>query len=375
MSWTRAAGAARYCRGSLPSVARCLLFKPRLYDPLVKPFGCAGRVAFVMFACAATGLLPGLAESASGRHPPVAAAARQLVRGGATSAIAFVSSHGHNSVATAGERHPRPSQRFRIGSVTKTFTAALVLQLVDQKKLRLDDSLERYLPGIVPEGAKITIHDLLQHESGLANFTDYGAWIEKANRSRSLRPIDTLRFAASKPLLFEPGSRWSYSNTNYIALGLIIEKVTGHSYRSELTRRILRPLKLAATELPTTRTLPDLHDPGYNPLLAWAAGAIVSNANDLSRFFAALFSGHVVSKAALAHMEQTVPANTIFGLWQGDGLGIFSAHLRCGRFWGHDGGILDYSTIVEVSPGRHVAVISYRSATTEQPNMAALLCS
>jgi D-alanyl-D-alanine carboxypeptidase len=319
--------------------------------------------------------MPGLAESASGRHPPVAAAVRQLVRGGATSAIAFVSSHGQSSVATAGERHPRPSQRFRIGSVTKTFTAALVLQLVDQKKLRLDDSLERYLPGVVPEGAKITIRDLLQHESGLANFTDYGAWLEQANRSRSLGPIDTLRFAASKPLLFEPGSRWSYSNTNYIALGLIIEKVTGHSYRSELTRRILRPLKLGATELPTTRTLSDLHDPGYNPLLAWAAGAIVSNANDLSRFFAALLSGRVVSKAALAHMEQTVPANTIFGLWQADGLGIFSAHLRCGRFWGHDGGILDYSTIVEAGPGRHVAVISYRSATAEQPNMAALLCS
>ena len=157
------------------------------------------------------------------------------------------------------------------------------MQLVDQHRLRLDDSLARYLPGIVPDGSKITIRDLLQHESGLANFTDYVTWIENADRSRTLRPIDTLRFAASKPLLFQPGTQWSYSNTNYIALGLIIEKVTGDSYRSELTQRILRPLKLTATELPTTRTLRDLHDSGYNPQLAWAAGAMVSNVNDVSR--------------------------------------------------------------------------------------------
>lgn len=249
------------------------------------------------------------------------------------------------------------------------------MQLVDQHRLRLDDSLARYLPGVVPDGSRITIRDLLQHESGLANITDYGTWIENADHSRSLRPIDTLRFAASKPLLFQPGTRWSYSNTNYIALGLIIEKATGQSYRSELTRRILRPLKLTATELPRTWTLRDLHDPGYNPQLAWAAGAMVSNVDDVSRFFEALLAGRVVSKTAVVDMEQTVPANTVFGLWQGDGLGIFSSHLRCGRFWGHDGGILDYLTIVEASPGRRVAVISVRSANLEQPNMAALLCS
>jgi D-alanyl-D-alanine carboxypeptidase len=249
------------------------------------------------------------------------------------------------------------------------------MQLVDQHRLRLNDSMARYLPGAVPEGAKITIRDLLQHESGLANFTDYASWIAKADSSRSLRPIDTLRFAASKPLLFPPGTQWSYSNTNYIALGLIVEKVTGGSFRTDLTRRILRPLNLTATELPTTRTLPDLHDAGYNPQLAWSAGAIVSNAQDLARFFSALLSGRVVSKAAVARMEQTVPANTVFGLWKADGLGIFSSHLRCGRFWGHDGGILDYSTIVEASPGHRVAVVSFRTATVEQPNMVALLCS
>jgi D-alanyl-D-alanine carboxypeptidase len=341
----------------------------------VKALCRARRVAVATLACAAASLLVGAAGSASRGIPPVAAVAQELARGGATSVIVLVSDRGHDFVATAGASHPRPSQRFRIGSITKTFTASLVMQLVDQHGLRLNDTMARYLPGVVPDGANITIRDLLQHESGLANFTDYGSWLAKADSSRSLRPIDTLRFAASQPLLFRPGTQWSYSNTNYIALGLIIEKVTGRSFRTELTQRILRPLKLTATELPATRTLPYLHDVGYNPQLAWAAGAIVSDAEDLSRFFAALLSGRIFSKAAVARMEQAVPANTVFGLWQADGLGIFSSRLRCGHFWGHDGAILDYATIVEASPGRRVAVVSFRTATLAQPNMLPLLCS
>jgi D-alanyl-D-alanine carboxypeptidase len=345
-------------------------------DLQLKPFTSALRLAMVTFACAVTALLWPAGSAARGL-PRVAAVAHQLAHGVATSAIVFVSNRGHTSVATAGQPHRTANQRFRIGSVTKTFTAALVMQLVDEHRLRLDDSLARYLPGVVPEGSKITIRDLLQHESGLANFTDYLPWLDNADRSRTSRPIDTLRFAASKPLLFQPGTQWSYSNTNYIALGLIIEKVTGDSYRRELTQRILRPLELTATELPTTRTLRDLHDPGTNPLLAWAAGAIVSNANDLSRFYGALLSGRVVSKTAIAQMEQTVPANTVFRIWQGDGLGILSAHIPCGPFWGHDGWILDYFTIVEASPRGRVAIISVTSDNLEfpHPNMATLLCS
>jgi D-alanyl-D-alanine carboxypeptidase len=339
----------------------------------VKPFGRAWGIAAVTFASAAAGLSCGSTEPGSGGPTRAAAAAHELARAGATSAIVFVSNRGQNSVATAGIRHPSANQRFRIGSVTKAFTAALVMQLVDRNRLRLDDPLSRDLPGVVPEGAKITIRDLLQNESGLVDFTGDGTWRHNAERSRSLRPIDTLRFAGSKPLLFRPGTQWSYSNTNYIALGLIIERVTGHSYRSALTRRILRPLKLTATELPTTRTLRDLHDPGYNPLLDWAAGAMVSDAKDLSRFFQALLSGRVVSKAAVVQMAQTVPAS--FGLSQGDGLGIFSMHLRCGEFWGDEGVVLDYNTIVEAKPDRRVAVISVRGANAEQTNMAALLCS
>ena len=183
-----------------------------------------------------------------------------------------------------------------------------------------------------------------------------------------------MRFAASQPLTFEPGSRWRYSNTNYIALGLVIEKTTGHPYRRELEQRILERLGLESTELPTTRLLPDLDDEGENPNVPWAAGAIVSNARDLSRFFAALLSGRIVSDESLAEMKQTVvvdPGAT------GDGLGIFSTELSCGRFWGHDGGILDYGTIVKASEdGTRIAVISGHGGRPSgpPPDETALLC-
>jgi D-alanyl-D-alanine carboxypeptidase len=205
-------------------------------------------------------------------------------------------------VATAGNQRPGRDQRFRVGSVTKTFTATIVLQLVAEGKLRLSDTIERHLPGIVPAGKKITIRQLLNHRSGLANFTDDTLWLERASRSPSIRPIDILRFAAAQPLVFPPGREWRYSNTNYIALGLVIEKATGNTYREELERRILDPLALKRTELPRTRRLRDLDDEGENPTVSWAAGALVSDTHDLARFFSALLSGRLLSEGSLAQM-------------------------------------------------------------------------
>ncbi|MGH2995203.1 MAG: serine hydrolase domain-containing protein [Gaiellaceae bacterium] len=300
--------------------------------------------------------------------------AQQIARAGAASVIVFVSDDGREYVATAGTRRPNADKRFRIGSVTKTFTATIVLQLAAEGRLRLGDTLERYLPGVVPKGNKITIRQLLNHRSGLANVTDYTLWLGRASRSPSTRPIDTLRFAASHPLTFPPGSQWRYSNTNYIALGLVIEKTTGRPYRQELEQRILEPLGLDRTELPKTRLLPDLDDEGENPNVPWAAGAIVSDARDLSRFFAALLSGRILSEDSLAEMKQTVvvdPGPT------GDGLGIVSTELPCGRFWGHDGGILDYGTIVKASEdGNRIAIISAQGGRPSgpPPDETALLC-
>jgi D-alanyl-D-alanine carboxypeptidase len=332
------------------------------------------RFAFPALLGVLVMVLLGCSGDSSRTPPPVERVAQQMARDGAASVIVFVSDDGREYVATAGTRRPNADKRFRIGSVTKTFTATIVLQLAAEGRLRLGDTLERYLPGVVPKGDKITIRQLLNHRSGLVNVTDYALWLGRASRSPSTRPIDTLRFAASHPLTFPPGSRWRYSNTNYIALGLVIEKTTGRPYRRELERRILEPLGLDSTELPKTRLLPDLDDEGENPSVPWAAGAIVSNARDLSRFFAALLAGRILSKDSLAEMKQTVvvdPGATA------DGLGIFSTELPCGRFWGHDGGIMHYGTIVKASEGgNRIAVISGHggSPSGPPPDETALLC-
>jgi D-alanyl-D-alanine carboxypeptidase len=277
----------------------------------------------------------------SNAPPAVGRVAQELAQSGAKSVIVFVSGDGKEYVATAGSRRPRVDQRFRIGSVTKTFTATVVLQLVEEGKLRLDGALADYLPGVVPRGDEVTIRHLLQHRSGLANYTDYPSW--RAPRSPSRQPIDILRFAGSKPLAFKPGSQVRYSNTNYIALGLVIEKVTGRTYAEELEQRIFRPLGLEHTELPEMWRLPDLHDAGINPNVPWAAGAIVSSVRDLSRFYSALLSGRILSNASLATMKKTI---------YGAGLGVFATELPCGRAWGHDGLMFpDYETHVSASGG------------------------
>jgi D-alanyl-D-alanine carboxypeptidase len=258
-------------------------------------------------------------------------------------------------------------------SVTKIFTAAIVLQLVDEGKLRLDGTLEEHLPGIVARGAEITVRHLLNHRSGLINVTDYASWLDRASRSPSTRPIDILRFAGSHPLAFQPGSEWRYSNTNYIALGLVIEQRTGHPYRQELKQRILEPLDLESTELPLTRRLRDLEDECENPHVPWAAGAIVSNAENITRFISALLSGRILSEESLAAMKQTVVVDSAHA----DGLGIVSTQLPCGRFWGHEGGILDYATILNANEdGSRVAVISAHGGTPSgpPPDESALLC-
>jgi D-alanyl-D-alanine carboxypeptidase len=247
-------------------------------------------IAAGIVAGAALSSVAGAAPEATTTNPPVGRVARDLAKQGA-SIIVSVSVEGRQYAATAGKPRRKASHRFRIGSVTKTFTAAIVLQLVDEGKLRLADRLEAHLPGVVPRGADISIRQLLQHRSGLANYTDFRPWLAEADRSATLQPIDVLRFAAAQRLVFDPGTEWRYSNTNYVALGLIVEKITGRTFAQELRARIIDPLGLDRTQLPVTPTLPDLGPGSVNPVLPWAAGAIVSNTRDVARFYSALLSG------------------------------------------------------------------------------------
>ncbi|MBB2940667.1 D-alanyl-D-alanine carboxypeptidase [Actinoplanes lutulentus] len=327
--------------------------------------------AAAVFAASA-GITSRAEASAGGKEPggldraALQAALDQIVGTGATAALARVDSpsgswRGASGVARLGHpARPVPGGRFRIGSITKTFVATVILQLVGEDRLRLDDTLERWLPGAVPGGARITIRHLLQHTSGLFNYTEalFGSVEDVLDaRYRTFRPEELVALAAERPPLFEPGTSWSYSNTNYILLGLIVRRVTGRPYAKEVERRILRPLRLTGTEVPGTDTTIDgPHAHGYepieqngeivpldftdlNPSMAYAAGEIVSTTADLNRFFRSLLGGRLLRRPQLAEML----ANPVGEI--GYGLGIFQQPLPGGpTLWGHDGGIFGYLT-------------------------------
>jgi D-alanyl-D-alanine carboxypeptidase len=223
---------------------------------------------------------------------------------------------GTSGVAEIGTTRPVPVHgRFRVGSITKTFVATAVLQLVDKGRLRLDDPVQKWLPDAVPD-ARITVRQLLNHTSGLP---DYRLTLPLppnpeflANRWRTWTPTELVaRVAGRPPTVDPPGSAFSYSSTGYLLLGQIIERVTGRSYDTEIERRIIEPLALHGTSMPgTSPRIPGPLPHGYvliaadggppqpvdytrsNPSVLGAAGEMISTTGDLNRFFSELLTGH-----------------------------------------------------------------------------------
>jgi len=263
---------------------------------------------------------------------------------------------GSSGLAELGTDRPvDPDGWFRAGSITKTFTAVVVLQLVGEGKLQLDAAVRDWLPDLPKD---VAVRQLLNHTSGLYNYTDDLPGPAEIVRDRYLHhdPREALGVGLVKPRLFDPGSSWSYSNTNYIALGLLIEEVTGNSYGDAVRERILRPLGLERTGLPGDEVdLPEPHAHAYltvdgelvdlariNPSQAWAAGEVVSTAADLNRFYAAVLGGELLRPTELQAMLDVVPVDDSFGY----GLGIQRRRLPGGQVvWGHNGGFFSYQTI------------------------------
>ena len=257
---------------------------------------------------------------------------------------------------------PQTTDHVRIGSITKSFTATVVLQLVDEKKLALTDRLSKYEPW-VPGAKGITIRQLLNMTSGLFNFTDVPEFWEKllADPTAIWTPRQLVDLAVANPAVFPPGQKCMYCNTNYVLLGMIIEKVTGKTASGEVTRRIIKRLDLKHTSFPMTPALPAPYMHGYVPAAGepndsanltnlsiysptpfWTAGGMVSTVDDLRIWMKAIVTGKLLSKRLhAAQLSFSAPNTASYGL------GVMSSEGFC---FGHSGEVPGYNSSMYYFP-------------------------
>ncbi|WP_175411967.1 serine hydrolase [Streptomyces sp. TRM64462] len=322
-------------------------------------------------------------RAGGGRHHATQRAIEAAVRDGAPGVLVQVRDrhgtwNGRAGVAdrdTGRKRHHH--DRYRVGSITKTFVATVMLQLEAEGRLDLDDSVEKWLPGVVQgnghDGGRVTLRQLLNHTSGIYSYTsdqDFQTTVLGdgflKHRYDTWTPEQLVAIAMKHQPDFAPGTSWNYSNTNYVLAGMVIEKATGRPYGTEVERRILKPLKLRATSVPgTDAALPrpsgraystlgaDPADPAtkihdvteLNPSLAGAAGEMISDNADLQKFLRALLDGRLLPQRQMKELTTTVPVG-MAGI-TGYGLGVYATKLSCGKeVWGHTGGIHGSGSLV-----------------------------
>ncbi|MFS2294384.1 MAG: beta-lactamase family protein [Actinomadura sp.] len=262
------------------------------------------------------------------------------------------------------ERPVTPNMRHRVGSITKTFMATAILQQVEKGRIDLDAPVNDYLPGLVPAmaGEQVTVRMLLNHTSGIG---DYMAWAFPSlrelsprsledHRFRSVPPEQLVKWGLAAPRTGIPGERWSYSNTNYIIAGLLLEKVTRTKAETYISRNVIAKAGLRNTYFPSSPWVFGPHSRMYESLYqqvdpprdystfdmswAWTAGALVSTNRDLNRFYRRLLTGHLIGEEALVQMKHAVAVKDAEGNFlMNYGLGLYALSLPCGTFWGHDG--------------------------------------
>jgi D-alanyl-D-alanine carboxypeptidase len=314
------------------------------------------------------------AEPRSGRLPAVQRALDRVVAAGAPGAVALVRIGDRTVRLSSGSGNFDPltpigvRDRYRIGGMTKTYTATVVLQLVGEGTLSLDDSLERWVPGAISNGADISIRQLLNHTSGIFDYAQDPAILApylQGDLTAIFDPEEGVRVADEHGPLFPPGSDLAYSNTNYILLAMIVEAATGNAFGAELLDRIFEPLSLTHTSYPADSEIDEPYVHGYlpgppppvdvtplSPTLLGASGAIIATADDVARFHRALLQGELLEPAELREMRTIDPVATggvpdsgfPGGGW---GLGLLRQRFPCGlRAWGHDSEIPGYTTAV-----------------------------
>ncbi|MER5439299.1 serine hydrolase domain-containing protein [Streptomyces sp. NPDC002790] len=269
-------------------------------------------------------------SSAPGPTTPADDTLPLLVTRGKAPSAALLATDGSTGHFTTTSTDLTRSDHVRAGSITKTFIATVVLQLAMEHRLHLSAHITTYLPTL-PDTRELTVRSLLTQTSGLYDFT------ATTHGRVPLTPRAVAALALSEPRTTRPGT-WSYSNTNYVLLGMIIHQVTGHSYATEARHRIIDPLHLTGTTFPGARTtVPSPHGPDavrLDPRTAGASGELISTLPDLNRFYAALLAGHLLPPEALRTMLNTRPTNGHYGM------GLYPEKLPCGTtVWGHNGRI------------------------------------
>lgn len=284
-------------------------------------------------------------------------------------------------IADTAAATPMTSDAYtRIGSVTKTFTGTALLQLVDAGRVGLDRPIARYLGG-VPGGHAITVRQLATMRSGLVDYSETRAFAAavEADPARQFTPTELLAFAFAEPAAFEPGERWAYTNTNYVILGLLIEKVSGKGFGQYLAEHILRPLGLQHTSFPSGTLLPEPHPhgytdpaaPGQSPMdatgfsasMTGAAGAMVSTLADMRIWVPAVAEGALISPAAQTERVRNAsgadlpPPNSY-------GIGLLNAS----GWIGHNGSVPGYQTVAVYLPPRRMTLVVFVNTDIAAPD-------
>jgi D-alanyl-D-alanine carboxypeptidase len=373
---------------------------------MVLPSGVRRRifvVASIAVACATAMSSPRPAQATTSAPPALQQALDKLVGDGVPGTIALrrqgrTQWHAASGVADLKTKRPiRATDRFRIGSITKSFVSTVVLQLVGERRLSLDESVEHWLPGVVPHGDAITVRMLLNHTSGLYDYPDVPFVLQLLQDPfRTWQPLQLVQYAVAHPPPFAPGTRYSYSNTDYILLGLIVAAVDeapaplrAATPAFEVYRRIIGPLRLWHTSFPLTD--PDIRGPhahGYlidlppelglpaildttrsNPSWAWTAGAILSTLDDVADFHRALFTGALLRPDQQRELQTTVPGDP----GEEIGLGVFKLQTPCGPAWGHGGGMPSHASYALTAPdgSRQAVVMVTRGAPSWTPQIGA----
>jgi CubicO group peptidase (beta-lactamase class C family) len=315
--------------------------------------------------------------------------AADFIKGAPAPSVAVAVVKGNDTIVMKGygyadieaNRSATPTTVYRIGSLTKQFTSAGIMRLVERGKLSLDDDLSKYVPRFPLQGHKVTIRHLLTHTSGIHNYTAKPEW--RSTWESDLTPDSIVGFVKGDRFDFNPGDAWSYSNTGYVLLGMVIEKVSGKSYATFEQDEFFKPLKLTQTSYcPSRPTDPAFasgyarRSSGFGPAQylslthPHAAGALCSTVKDFLVWQRALANGKVVSPASYTLM--TTPAKLNDGKPTTYGFGLGSASLGSHRTVTHTGGINGFATVAHYFPDDTLSIIAFANTGEASPGPLAM---